>query len=498
MKVIMNKNKTILEQIKKFEEQTGIKLQVKNSKPYYSGVLYNIVSDYLPDNLVVDGDLYCNCLSKKLPNGLEVNGSLTIAYTKITEIPNDCSFNSLDMSATSITKLQNNLKLHELCIYGSDLEDLPRGLTVELLNISKTNITKIPYDCKFNYLNMSYTKITNLKDNLTLCCLNAKDSSLSELPRGLKVEEQLNISNTKITEIPDDCEFNDLIMVNSKITKLRDNLTLKRLDSHGSSLSELPRGLKVKRSLNISDTKITEIPDDCEFGYLDMENTKITKLRDNLTLDDLCVDYSSISELPNNLVVYGSLFMDKTPFNTIPEDCLALIVFCNSEFNDERYEIYCGHDYHLKDEIVHIFHPSGREFLHVDGILSEVIEKKGNVYHVKNGVNEPISYVVTDGNNHWAHGYTLDSAKQDLRYKMSVRDKSEYEKLTLESELTFDEAVACYRVITGACKFGTNDYLKHRLPEPRKEKYTIKEIIELTKGEYGGKEFREFFENDNL
>ena len=413
---------------------------MKNSKPYYSGVLYNIVSDYLPDNLVVDGDLYCNCLSKKLPNGLEVNGSLTIAYTKITEIPNDCSFNSLDMSATSITKLQNNLKLHELCIYGSDLEDLPRGLTVELLNISKTNITKIPYDCKFNYLNMSYTKITNLKDNLTLCCLNAKDSSLSELPRGLKVEEQLNISNTKITEIPDDCEFNDLIMVNSKITKLRDNLTL----------------------------------------------------------DDLCVDYSSISELPNNLVVYGSLFMDKTPFNTIPEDCLALIVFCNFELNDKRYEKVSEGYYKLKDEIIHISHPSGREFLHVDGILYEVIEKKGNVYHVKNGVNEPISYVVTDGNNHWAHGYTLDSAKQDLLYNMSFHDKSEYEKLTLESELTFDEAVACYRVITGACKFGTNDYLKHRLPEPRKEKYTIKEIIELTKGEYGGKEFREFFENDNL
>jgi len=81
---------------------------------------------------------------------------------------------------------------------------------------------------------------------------------------------------------------------------------------------------------------------------------------------------------------------------------------------------------------------------------------------------------------------------------MSFRDKSEYKDLTLESELPYDEAVACYRVITGACKFGTQDYLEHRLPEPRKEKYTIKEMIELTKDEYGGNDFCKFFENDNL
>ena len=41
---------------------------------------------------------------------------------------------------------------------------------------------------------------------------------------------------------------------------------------------------------------------------------------------------------------------------------------------------------------------------------------------------------------------------------------------------------------------GTQDYLEKRLPEPKKEKYSIKEMIELTKNEYGGNDFREFFE----
>ena len=250
----------------------------------------------------------------------------------------------------------------------------------------------------------------------------------------------------------------------------------------------------MKGVLNISHTKITEIPDDCEFGGLFMNETKITKLRDNLTLGSLIIEKSSITELPNNLVVYVILNIKNTSIKCLPKDCLATIVFCDFELKDERYNKNDKGYYKLKDEIVHIIHPSGREFLHVDGILSEVIEKKGNVYHVRNGVDEPITYVVTDGNNHWAHGYTMEEAKQDLRYKMSIRDKSEYKDLTLESELTFDEAVGCYRVITGACRAGTQDYLEHRLPYPRKDTYTIREIIELTKNEYGSDTFREFFE----
>ena len=258
--------------------------------------------------------------------------------------------------------------------------------------------------------------------------------------------------------------------------------------------TKLPKGLKVIEMLDISETDITEIPDECEFDSLNMENTKIKKLRDNLELDSLCIKNTPLEKLPKNLIIFTYLAMSRNHFTTIPNDCLVKGVFCNEGFIDERYSLNYLRYYSLKNEIVHINHPSGREFLHVDGLLSEVIEKKGNVYHVRNGINLPMAYVVTDGNEHWAHGYTLDEANQDLHYKMSLRDKTEYEKLTLESELTFDEAVACYRVITGACKVGTQVFVEKRLPEPRKEKYSIKEMIELTKNEYSGKEFREFFE----
>lgn len=368
----------MLKQIIEFERQTMFKLDVKNDKPYYQGFLMS-TSDYLPDNLVIDGELRCFKESKKLP-------------------------------------------------------------------------------------------------------------------KGLKVKKKLDISETNITEIPDDCEFGSLDMSETKITKLRDNLELDELLTYNSSLQQFPKGLKVNGDLDISYTDIMEIPDDCEFGSLYMCNTRITKLRDNLILSDLWIDNTFLKELPKNLVVFNMLKMSNKSITTLPIDCLVNRIYSKFDINDKRYKKNVYGEYYLKNEIIHISHPSGREFLHVDGILSKVIEKKGNVYCVHNDINGPITYIVTDGNNYWTRGNTLEEAKQALAFKLNKRDKSEYEKLTLESELTFDEAVACYCVITGACKFGVYDYFEHSLPKLHKAKYSIKEMIELTNGEYGSDTFREFFE----
>ena len=110
---------------------------------------------------------------------------------------------------------------------------------------------------------------------------------------------------------------------------------------------------------------------------------------------------------------------------------------------------------------------------------------------------EKTSYLVTDGENRWSHGETIEEARQDLIYKISSRDTSRYNEMTLDSELTFEECIACYRIITGACAAGTRDYIENRLPKPRKEKYTIREMIHLTRNEYQGKTFEEFFKNKN-
>jgi len=58
--------------------------------------------------------------------------------------------------------------------------------------------------------------------------------------------------------------------------------------------------------------------------------------------------------------------------------------------------------------------------------------------------------------------------------------------------MTFEQSIECYRVITGACSFGTKDFVSNRLIKKEKE-YTIAQIIEATKGEYGNSTFKHFF-----
>ena len=127
-----------------------------------------------------------------------------------------------------------------------------------------------------------------------------------------------------------------------------------------------------------------------------------------------------------------------------------------------------------------------------DNILTEVVNNRGNVYRVRKIARKEIEYLITDGNGNWAHGSTLEEAKEDLIYKVSDRRKDNYENLTLDSVLTFEESVKCYRVITGACSFGTRDFVSNRLRE-KKSEYKISEIIQLTEGEYGHNSFKEFF-----
>src|ERR1035437_10193099 len=131
------------------------------------------------------------------------------------------------------------------------------------------------------------------------------------------------------------------------------------------------------------------------------------------------------------------------------------------------------------------------KYLLADGIFTEVISHRGNVYHVRKIGEKEVFYLVTDGNGKWSHGATLKEAKSDLMFKISDRTKDDYKNLKLTDTLSFEDAIMCYRVITGACSFGTKDFVSNRLKNKQK-KYTVTEIIEVTKGEWGNRTFSDF------
>ena len=134
----------------------------------------------------------------------------------------------------------------------------------------------------------------------------------------------------------------------------------------------------------------------------------------------------------------------------------------------------------LKDGVPHII---------ADGILSKVISKKGNIYKVINHGDTKQSYLVKSGDK-YSHGETLKQARDNLVYKLADRDTSKYKDLTLESVLTKDESIACYMSITGACELGTKYFVDK---QDMKKQYSVKKIIQLTKGQFGNDAFAKFF-----
>ena len=177
---------------------------------------------------------------------------------------------------------------------------------------------------------------------------------------------------------------------------------------------------------------------------------------------------TQIQSLPDNLTVGGGLDLRETPIT-------------DTSMVNRKFTV------NMVDKLW-----SNSKFIKVDGIFAEKVSHHGNVWEVKKINGAKTFFIVTDGNGKYAHGDTIQEAKKDLIYKISNRDKSEYENLTLSSELTFEEAIECYRVITGACSFGTKDFVENHLVE-KKEKYTVQEMIDLTKGRYGNETFKEFF-----
>ena len=226
------------------------------------------------------------------------------------------------------------------------------------------------------------------------------------------------------------------------------------LDNNRLTEVSFPEGMVIGAGLLLSNNQLTEVsfPEGMVIGgVLLLSNNRLTEV-----------------SFPEGMVIGGGLSLDNNQLTekVVPpkhKDAPAML------------------DWQWRD----------RHYIKVDGIFQEVVSHKGNVYRVKSIGSDKVTYLVTDGDGRWAHGETLKEAKEDLVYKIGDRDTSRYESLTLDSVLTFEEAIQCYRTITGACSAGTKGFVTS-LPEV-KEQYSIKEIIDLTYDSYGGHEFAEFF-----
>ena len=217
--------------------------------------------------------------------------------------------------------------------------------------------------------------------------------------------------------------------------------------------------------LDLSGTGITSLPDNLTVGGgLDLRGTGITSLPDNLTVGgylDLegCTD---IKTLPDNLMVGGWLDLSGTGIT----DTSKVKKLHDGDYVEGRY-------------------------LYADGILTHVRKRrKLGSYTVYVGKIKGKN-VVSDG-VHYAHCDNIRDGIDDILFKTaSDRGADQYKGMSLDTEMTVDEAVTMYRIITGACRQGSAAFVDGL--KDKKERYTIRECIELTRGQYGADRFEAFF-----
>jgi len=146
----------------------------------------------------------------------------------------------------------------------------------------------------------------------------------------------------------------------------------------------------------------------------------------------------------------------------------------------------------------------------IDGILTFINSSwhKDNDYNIckasifdgmENGEIILKDCYVAKQNGIFAHGKTIKSAECDVEFKkLDEVGESQFEDLTLTDTVSKQNAIIIYRIIGRACQFGTDDFLENYFKNHKeKENYTIAEICEITKGQWGNEEVCEFFKYKN-
>ena len=359
------------------------------------------------------------------------------------------------------------------------------------LDLSYSYVTGLPDGLVVEgNLNLHCSAISRLPENLFVGgWLDLSETNITSIPKDLSVGGWLDLSKSKIKILPNNLTVNGNLFLNySSITSLPNNLTVKGgLYLNGTSIKNIPNGLKVGGNLGLLCTNITSLSNDLTVGgNLDLIGAPITSLPDNLTVSGyLDLSRTLIESLPDNLTVGGNLYLSETEITSLPETLKVGGKIISTEthiVNKNAVKKLKSGDY------------VPNRYLYADGMLTLVKGEKHfgkYTYYIGKfrGQN-----VVFDGKI-YAHCKSFKEGVNDLLFKNAQdRGVEQYRNLTLESVLKTDEIITMYRVITGACKAGTERFVNSFME--LQESYSIAEVIELTKGEYGAKRFEEFFKEN--
>jgi hypothetical protein len=396
---------------------------------------YNKELQYIDERFICDGDITITHKNEVwLPNNLTINGCLTIKLCRLVFLPD------------------NQYVRDDICIE-----------CCEILLIGKHTT--------FNGVTtISYCYITSLPTNLKLNgSVNLSFLPLRVLPDWTEINGTLSIDNVSIEEIP-----KNLIIKGSLIIK-------------SGTLNKLPENLVVYDTIDLSESNISELQNGLICRNIILPNNRIRFPEEFLAIDSIKGTPESLRDLSLFKCPTRKLIVDK-PWLFKPKR--------NSQyehFSRENRELWVLKDLGVTWKI------NGKEYFNNDynGFFSEIIEQNNNVFKVRHFYNNKEYIVITDENDNWGKGETMEEAKSNLNQVRKRRYVHDYKYYTQANRLSISDISECFQNITGLSSTETFNTLYKVLPKPIQDTYTIGDIMEYTSDEHCAFNFREYFKNKN-
>jgi hypothetical protein len=248
------------------------------------------------------------------------------------------------------------------------------------------------------------------------------------------------------------------------------------------SLTSLPEGFNPVVGDSLDLDSVTSLPDGFNpvvGGHLYLDS--LTSLPEGFNpVVGGFLDLDSVTSLPEdfNPNVGGSLFLKS--LTSLPEDFCPVV----------------GVSVYLKNDIIEINSKTKKiiefangKYIKCDGILTEVVSRKKNIYKVKKINQEKEFFLIVEG-EFSAHGDTLKEAKKDLEFKI-LQDKIKKEPIYPDTVINVDK----YRAITGACSHGVQMWLqKNKITEKEMKAKDIFPLLQKTNA-YGFDSFSKLYTN---
>ena len=307
--------------------------------------------------------------------------------------------------------------------------------------------------------------------------LDCRNNLITSIPEGLVVGGDFYCSNNQITSIPEGLVVGGgFSCIHNQITSIHEGRVVGGdFYCSNNQITSIPEGLKVGGVIDYTLNQITSIPEGFVVGGgFFCSHNQITSIPEGLVVGrDFDCSYNQITSIPEGLVVGRHLNCSHNQIHIVPKG----VVVGGDLYGVEKQPRPEPTTFKIT-----------KTWCVIDGIVRKIISKKtaGDLTIIKT----PLDFIVGKGEV-WAHGVTLEKATSDYQFKLVEADPESLD-IDPDQPMSHSEAVNLYRAITRSCEEGIRLWMSDKtFPEP----ITVRQIIEITEGAYGGDVFKAFFES---